>query len=244
METILIRERYKVVRAIYMSKDYMLAEAVDIQERETPLCLINLYEGPLLHRYGKIYTQMTNGKEHPSFRRILMDGGTLAAIFDSVDGVPIDRLFYRGDRWNWRERLDLAELLLHQALLLSDLPPEVGCAAMLSDNVLIDLKEHKIRIRFMVPPLTDMNKRELALLAGDQVKKILPRKLSNVPSESAFLDRVDRGAHASIVALYADWRSVQDTIRSEYEAWEKRGIIRRGFTLLKRLLRRKKRDKR
>ena len=56
MGSLLIRERYKVVRVIALQPDYALLEAVDISDRETPSCLLNLYEGQLLHRYARIMT--------------------------------------------------------------------------------------------------------------------------------------------------------------------------------------------
>ena len=51
MDALLVRERYKVVRVIDSREDYAFAEAVDILDRETGSCLLNLYEGPLLRRY-------------------------------------------------------------------------------------------------------------------------------------------------------------------------------------------------
>ena len=36
MESMLIRERYKIVRILWSQPGYALAEAVDIQDRETP----------------------------------------------------------------------------------------------------------------------------------------------------------------------------------------------------------------
>lgn len=240
METIIIRERYKVVRVIYTAKDYALVEAVDIQERETPLCLLNLYEGALLHRYGKLYTELRR-EDCPAFQRLFLDGKTLVAVFENPDGERIDRVFYRGDRWMWRERLDFTELLLHQALVLTNLPPEISCAAMLSDNVLFDLKERKLRLRFMVPPLEEMNMRELVLLTGDQVKKLLPERLTSTDAECAFLGRLERGEYRSVAVLYADWRNVRAQILAEREMWEKTGLIRKGLTIIKRLLKRKRR---
>jgi len=49
----------------------------------------------------------------------------------------------------------------------------VSCAAFLSENVFVDLPGDRVRLRYHVRPMEDMNRRELALLAGDQVKKIL-----------------------------------------------------------------------
>lgn len=173
MDTVLIRERYKVVQVLWSEPDYALVEAVDIQERETPSRLINLYEGRLLHRYGRICADI-RPEECPAFRGMFLCGDTLAVVFDSCGGAEIDQVFYKGDQWCWQDRLDYAELVLHQALQLANLPMEVACAAMLSENVLIDTTQRQVQLRYMLRPLPEMNPRELALLAGDQV---------DVPSE-------------------------------------------------------------
>lgn len=51
MEDLLVRERYKVIRVLEVRENYAFAEAVDILDRENRLCLLNVYEGPLLRDY-------------------------------------------------------------------------------------------------------------------------------------------------------------------------------------------------
>ena len=239
METILIRERYKVVRILYTEKDYALAEAVDIQDRDTPLCLINLYEGELLHRYGRIYADL-RPERCSAFQRVFLEKKTLAAVFSDQKGIPIDRLFYQRDRWNWRERLEYAEQMLHAALLLEDIPPEVGCAALRSENILFSPGGGTVALRFAVLPMEQMNGRELALLAGDQVRKILPGRLTAPETELAFLEKVRRGAYPSIVALYSAWREARGEIQAGYEEWENKNWVQKGKTLLKRVVKRRR----
>ena len=77
MESILIRERYKVVRVLCAFEEYACVEAVDIQERETPVCLINLYEGELFYRYGKIYASMKEVTPKPVKKPFHAAGGFL-----------------------------------------------------------------------------------------------------------------------------------------------------------------------
>ena len=45
MDTVMVRERYKIVRVLEAENDYAFAESVDITERETPVRLLNIYEG-------------------------------------------------------------------------------------------------------------------------------------------------------------------------------------------------------
>jgi hypothetical protein len=237
MGSLLIRERYKVVRVIALEPDYALLEAVDISERETPSCLLNLYEGQLLHRYARICTGIKK-EDCPAFRGMFLEQGTLVAAFDRGSGEGIDSLFYRGDRWEWRDRLEYAEFMLHRALSFANLPPEVGCAALLSENVLFDLPNRRVNTRWMLKPMEDMNPRETALLAADQVRKILPPSVKAGPEEQRFLDQLAGGEFPNVVALYGRWREARAAILAEREAFEEKNFIRRGLILLGRMIRR------
>lgn len=233
METMLIRERYKVIRTLRTAPAYALVEAVDIQERETPSRLLNLYEGDLLHRYGRIYASV-EPSDCPAFLGIFLEERTLAAVFENSRGEPIDQVFFGGDNWNWRDRLDFAACLLHETLLLSNLPPELSCTALLSENILVKVPEKEIHFRFMVLPTEELSARELPLLAGDHLRKILPKRLSSPPAETAFLDHVEQGAFHTIVQLYAAWREAEPIIRSQWEEYEKKNLVQKGLLLLKR----------
>lgn len=231
MDSILIRERYKLVRVLWTQPDYALIEAVDIQERETPSCLINLYEGELMHRYGLLCVGL-NGRDCPAFREMFLEQGTLAVVFDNAVGESIDAAFYRGDRWKWRDRLEFAGMVLYQALLLANLPPELSCAVMLSDNLFVDVTDRRVFLRYMLRPMEGMTPRELALLACDQLRKILPWKCAAGPEETAFLDRLERGDFPAIVPMYSAWRRAEEAIRAEREAFEQRNPVRRYLTML------------
>ena len=192
MGSLLIRERYKVVRVIALQPDYALLEAVDISDRETPSCLLNLYEGQLLHRYARVMTGIKK-EDCPGFRGMFLEKGALVAAFENAGGACIDDLFFLGDKWTWQERLNAAERMLHRALSLANLPPEVSCAALLSENVLFDQPNQRVNTRWMILPMDGMNQREAALLAADQVKKILPPTLQAGPEEQKFLKKLEEG---------------------------------------------------
>ena len=219
MGSLLIRERYKVVRVIALQPDYALLEAVDISDRETPSCLLNLYEGQLLHRYARIMTGIKK-EDCPGFRGMFLEKGALVAAFENAGGACIDDLFFL------------------RALSLANLPPEVSCAALLSENVLFDQPNQRVNTRWMIRPMEDMNQREAALLAADQVKKILPPTLQAGPEEQKFLKKLEEGLFPSVVALYGCWREAQAAIRAEREEFEEKNFIRRGLILLGRLIRR------
>lgn len=235
MDGFLIRERYKVVRTVCRQGDYAAVEAVDIQSRALPTLLLNLYEGEELRRYGRVYAQL-RPDSCPAFQGVFLEGETLAAVFVPGSGTPIDQVFYKGDGWSWRERLYYAEGVLHRALLLCDLPPEVGCAALLSDNLLVDRGDRRVEVRFLVPPMGELNSRELALLAGDQLKKILPPHLAMPQAQGELLAELERGTFSGLPALYACWRRLQPDIQAGYEAYDGLNLFQKFFFLVKRRL--------
>ena len=58
MDTMLVRERYKVVQVLDVRENYAFVEAVDILDREKNSCLLNIYEGPLLRAYLPCFDQL------------------------------------------------------------------------------------------------------------------------------------------------------------------------------------------
>ena len=236
MDGILIRERYKVVQVIEHHGDYAAVEAVDIQDRETPSCLIDLYGGGLLHRYGEIFSQM--GDNCPELQGLFLEDGVLAAVFPVSRGTPIDQLFFRGDRWTWQERLALGQQVMHRALTLANLPPEVSCAAFMSDSLLLDPREGTVSLRFLIRPMGELTPRELPLMAADQLKKILPRKWSSCDRQLAMLRRLEQGDFPSIVPMYAWWRGELEGMTQEFEALAKKNAVSRFVSLLWRNIKR------
>ena len=243
MEAMLVRERYKVVRVIESREDYAFAEAVDILDREMGECVLNLYEGPLLRRYLSCFDRL---KDCPAFRGMFLDGKSLVAAFQDCGGIPIDQVFYKGDSHSWQDRLYYAGELLQAALNLADLPPEVACPLLLSDNVLVDPINRRICLRFHIVPMEGMNPREAVYLAGDQIRKILRPRFSSPREELALLDQLDRGGCANVVQLYGLWREHSGEIREAHQALDKKNFVRRWCSLLaghlkRRLARRKER---
>ena len=202
MDTMLVRERYKVVQVLDVRENYAFVEAVDILDREKNSCLLNIYEGPLLRAY--------------------------LPCFDRLDACPD----FQGDRHPWRERLAYAQELLHQVLNMADLPAQVSCAALLSENVLVDERNHEIHLRFQVAPMEEMNGRELVYLACDQLRKILLPRFSAPREQLEFLDLLEEGGCTTAVQLYSLWRERQPVIQEAYEKLEKRNFFRRWCALL------------
>lgn len=241
MDAMLIRGRYKVIRVLETQENYAFMEAVDIQERENNACLLNVYEGPLLRRYLDCFEQMSDCL---GFQKIFLVGESLVAVFDECLGRSIDEVFYRGAEYDWKTRLTYTELLLHKALSLANLPPAVSCATFFSDNVLVDLPGDRIRLRYHIRPLEGMNHRELALLAGDQVKKVLLGGFCAPEEEHTFLSRLDDGSCGSVVQMYSLWHTEREKLQAAYEEREKQNPVQRSLGDLKRAIRRKAKKRR
>ena len=229
MDAMLVRERYKVVRVPDSREDYAFAEAVDILDREMSGCLLNLYEGPLLRRYLPCFDHL---KGCAALKNVFVDGETLVAVFQDCGGAPIDQVFYKGDRHSWQDRLYYAGQLCQEVLNLADYPQEVACALLLSDNVRVDQVNRAIVLRFHAAPLEDMNPRETAYLAGDQLQKILHPRLTSPREELEFLDQLERGDCPGPVQFYARWRAHSPAIQGAYEALDHKNFVHRWCSLL------------
>lgn len=240
MEAILIRERYKMIRVLKTGENYACAEAVDILDREKPSCLLNVYEGPLLRVYLSCLSHFSNfsdpsnpsGSKSPPWKEVFVEGESLVLVFALREGQKIDQVFYRGSRHTWQERLCLAEALLHEALNMADFPPQMSCAALLSENVLVNTAEKQVQMRFLLPPLEDVNPRETVYLACDQLRKILLPRFASPQEELDFLDELDQGTCLNVVQLYGLWRRRKPEIQAAYERLDKKNIFQRTFLLI------------
>lgn len=229
MDTILIRERYKVIRVLEARENYAFAEALDVLDRERRPCFLNIYEGGDLKAYLPCFDSL---RSCPDFLGMFLEDGSLVAVFKTCRGTPVDQVFCRGKAYDWKTRLEYAELLLREALKLADARPEVSCAAMLSENVLIDLDNRRVKLRFKVPPMEGMNERELVYLTADQLNKILLPDSGTAIAQLDFLESASNGSCLNVVRLYGLWRESRNKIREEYEQLEQKNLISRKLSLL------------
>lgn len=229
MEAILIKSKYKVTHILHAQEGYAAFQAVDIESREKNEYLLNVYEGELIRRYIDCFDRL---RHCPHFVSMFMDGGSLVAAFTFEEGRKIDDVFFLGASHDWRTKLRFAGLVFHQALSISDFPPEISCAAMLSRNIVVWPKDQRLSVNYLVPPMEGMNERELLLLMTDQIKKIFLPCFSTPTAESAFLARLESGAFHTLAQTYSAWLEAEKSIAGEYEAIEKRGAISRTLYLL------------
>lgn len=226
MDERLIRERYKVVRVLIDEPEYAAVEAVDIQDRERPDRLLNLYEGEALRRCSRMYAGLKS-EDCPAFRRVFLDGQnkTLAAVFEDVQELPLSKAM-QAKKPEREDRLLWAEGILHAALTLNNLPDGLAWAALRPDNLFLRDDGKTVALRFVVPP-PPTERETPARAAAERVLAVYPRRLCRTYAEAYFLDRLADSDFASTVDLYAFWRRAKAEIDAEAEEAAKLGLIRR-----------------
>ncbi len=229
MDAILINFRYKVTHVLHAQADYAAVLAVDIESREKTQYLLNVYENDLRRQYVGCFAAL---KFCPEFVHMFISEGALVAVFNAVEGDDIDSVFYKGADIPWDERLRFAQMVMHLALSVSDYPAEIGCAALLSRNLLIFRSTGRIQANYAVLPLEGMNARELVFLLGDQIDKILLKRFSSADAEIEFVQTLKSGAYKSVPPLYSHWMEAQNEIKAQYERIYKKSALTRALYLV------------
>ncbi len=237
MEGTLIRERYKVVRVLLSEPEYTAVQAVDIQERQRPDCLLNLYEGETLRQCGRFYADL-RAEDCPGFRRVFMDGQNkkLAVVFESAQGEPFGTLLDRKKKLDREQRFAWIECLLHAALTLNNAPAEIAAAALRPENILVNERAGTLALRFVIPP--PRGTAEPVRAAEARALELYPRKFCVTDAEYTLLDRMNAGSFGSLAELYGGWRKASEQIAEEYAQWKDMGFFKRMATLLLRRVRR------
>ena len=224
---ILILGQYKVIRVLKMRENYAAVQAVDIMDRQQSVRLLNIYEGEAARRFARVYYRLRHCSEFIGTR---MDGESLIAVFEWRDAPLIDSVFYADSGQDWRTRLAYAELLFRLALRVWDLPPELACAALHSDNLCVLGNDEKLWVNYCVePPEEGLTSRELICLCGDQAKKILFQTWNTETPQRRFLRELINGRWKDAVRLNSAWNEARKAIEEAYEKREHRMFIRRTF---------------
>lgn len=229
METFLIKERYKVTYVLFAQQDYAALQAVDIQSREKDTYLLNVYEEEYRKSYLRVFHDLRGCED---FREMFLWEDSVVAVFDYREGLTIDQVFFKGAQMDWTFRLEAAQALFHKALFMSDFPPQISCAAMLSENIQVFPAERAVDVSFAVRPLEGLNQRELVFLLTDQIKKVLLHRWDSPLGERRFVRSLCRGEEVSAAAAYKKWTAEAPGIRAEYEMIEKKGALARWLYLL------------
>ena len=222
MEIQLVKSRYKITQVLRAGKDFAAFLAVDIESRDHTEYLLNVYEGAA----GKRYVGRFESLRHcPEYVGMFTSDGALVSVFSYKQAENIDEFFYRGAKVSWRRRLDFAQQLFHLALSVWEYPPEISCAAFLTENLRLLPHDNKLFVNYLLPPmdsmdsldsLAGMNNRELLYLLSDQVQKVLMRRFQMCAAELDFLEELESGVFTSITVLYSAWQKLERELSAEY----------------------------
>lgn len=232
MSALLIKGQYKVICVLYAEESYAALQAVDIRSREKRPYLLNVYEGAYLKPYIRCFHDLRGCGD---FREMFIWEKSLVAVFACRQGLPIDQVFYKGAKVDWRFRMKMARDLFRQALLMSDFPPRISCAALLSENVRVSAES--LGVNYMVRPLAETNQRELVFLLCDQVQKVLALRWDSPWQERAFVRALCRGEERSVAAAYGRWAAAEPELQAAYEELADRDRLNRALYLLRMNLR-------
>ena len=231
MEPYLIRGEYKMVQVLYAEPDYAALCAVDIQDREKPQVLLNVYEGSCLRRFIRAYDKI---KKCPALKRVFIEKESLVAVFPFEQGQGIDSVFQRGAELDWKFRLSAASDLMEQALRMADYPPEVICPMLLSEQVRVFPQERRLALQWLIHPMEEtLNGREAALLLNDQLRKLLLRRWDSPMAERKFLRELASGRQSTVLEMYACWKKACPELRAEYEKMDSMLAVGRFLRLLR-----------
>ena len=229
MQPILIKQQYKVIQVLCAEEDFAAFLAVDIESREKKEYLLNVYEDARIKQYISAFSEL---KHCPQFVEMFAGEGMLAVVFTYRAGTCIDDVFYKGAEVDWRTRMHYAQLLFHLGLSVYNFPCEIGCAALLSCNLVLRMNEKTLETNYLVRPMDGMNERELTFLVCDQIKKVLLKRYSSPNAELSLLQTLEAGRFKNAKELYAYWVRVKDTIYAEYEKIEAKPAVGRALYLL------------
>lgn len=229
MEPLLIRERYKVIQVLYAEENYAALQAVDIQDREKTPYLLNVYEGDYLKIYLRCFHEL---RGCGAYREMFVWENHLVAVFAYWEGLDIDQVFYKGAQLDWRLRLVAAQALFHQALAMWEFPPQVSCAALLSENIQVFQEKQLLAMNYAVRPLGELERRELVFLLSDQIQKVLLHRWDSPLEERRFVRELRTGTEQSSVAVYGKWTAAEPSIRAAYERIESKSALGRWLYLL------------
>jgi len=242
VDAILIKSQYKVTQVLHVQDRYAALLAVDIVSRDNNEYLLNVYEGALGKQHADLYERLLHC---PEYIGMFLSDGALVAVFKHKRAPDIDEVFFKGAEIDWKMRIHYAQLLFHHALSVSDFPPEIGCAAFKSENLMILRNDMKIAVNYVVAPIDGANSREMIYMLADNICKVFARRFYMSNAELDFIERLETGTYRSMTVLYSEWQIVMAALTGEYEKVSNMNALRRAlhfvFKRLGRALRKRKR---
>ena len=229
MESLLIKEQYKVVRVLRLGEHYAALQAVDITSRSNDRYILNVYEAELLKPYIVYFHDLKNC---PDFVEMFVRNDSLVVVFSFTDGVPIDKIFYRGNKIPCGDCIDYADDLFKRALAISDQAPALSCPRLMSGQLEFNQKEKRFVLRPVIAPMDEVNERELMLLLRDQLLKILLIKFDTVKTLRKYVRQLENTDKKTVPALYSEWCEVRNQLKTDAEDYARLPLAGKAASLL------------
>ena len=222
METFLIKEQYKIIRLIRLEEHFAAVHAVDVTSRSNEQYILNIYDGELVKKYVGQFNELHNC---PDYVGMFVRDESLVVVFKYSDGKPIDQCYYLGDNCNTGECVFYADRLFKETLAVSDFPPMISCAMLMSEQVRLRKTERDFVLRPVIVPVGEVNERELVLLLKDHIQKILHVRFTTASSVRRYLRELDEITFKSVVQMYSHWCARKPEMEAEEAKFENMAFI-------------------
>lgn len=229
MSTLIVKERYKVIRVLKLKEHFSALQAVDITTRSNEQYILNVYDGDLIKPY---VTYLSSVDKSPEFVEMFIREDSLVAVFKYSDGLDMDTFFKKGNSLTDDERLMYADRLYDLALSICDYSPYVSCPLMLSSQLRPLPADKKIGLRYIIEPMEGMNERELALLLRDQLIKILDVRFDTAWAVRRYLFELRHKDCRSVTQMCSEWRLQRAAMVEETKGIAGQVVITRWIGLL------------
>lgn len=230
METVLIKEQYKVIRVLYTAEHFAAVLATDITSSLNEQCVLNIYDGNLLKPYLTYFSDL---KHCPEFVELFVRDESVVAVFRYARGKNIDSIFYRGNKRTNSENIEAADLLIEKAISVADYPPNVGCPLLLSENTGYEETNRTFVFTHVIFPFPPMNPREQVLLLSDQLKKIIRIRYDTSLAARTFIRDFQQKIYESVPELSSEWHTVREGLIKEASVTESSSLAARIINIIK-----------
>ena len=225
MQTLVREGKYKVIEYLSTDKDYISAVAVDIEDNEHRLVLINSYLNPqdIRNFVPLFYDASRSGYE--DFVECFTEYSRVNVVFRYHSGKKLEQVFHKSSAIEKQKRLQIEESMLHEAVLMAALPQALQCAVLRAENAVVSLDSGRLKFNMAAKPENIERSEWLIDQLGDMSALILKRRFLSPAQELDFLDRLRSGGFESVTAVYSAWRDVRPAIEEAYEKMEKAGEV-------------------
>ncbi len=223
----LIQERYKIEYKLKESRDYEAYRAVDIEDREKKVYILNVYSGENVKKYVKLFHDLKNC---PEYKGEFVIGSKLAAVFEYKTGEELNNIFKKKAMLSQDYRFKSVEQILNIGLIAESFPELLKKSMVEYRNFQVKQTSERIDMNFMIDPNSYSD--DYLDVLTDAIRRMLPKSFSEPIEERRFFLSLKRKPVKDGIELYSRWKKAFPAIRKEYDQQISLGIIERVFSLI------------